>query len=152
LKEITMKKIPAVLLLISVAACSSPLSVDKVASPDVLMNVTTQAKPASTLVIEKISGDCATGITVRVTGVNIAARARFGNQWLDKTDLTAVGPEQVQLGNGSKKTVEWTTFWPASTINPATGAKFNGYARGVVTDAWTGWLHDTGPTLIGPAC
>ena len=147
-----MKKIPAALFLISVAACSSPVSVDKVASPDVLMNVTTQAKPVSSLVIETISGDCASGITVRVRGEHLSARSRFGNQWLNKTDLTSLGPAQVALGTGNKKIVEWTTFWPASTINPATGAKFNGYARGVVTDAWTGWIHDTGPTLIGPVC
>jgi hypothetical protein len=147
-----MRKIPAALFLISVAACSSPVGVDPIGPADVALNVTTQAKPTPSLVIETISGDCASGITVRVRGENLSARSRFGNQWLNKTDLTSFGPAQVDLGKGNKKIVEWTTFWSAATINPATGAKFNGYARGVVTDAWTGWLHDTGPTLIGPAC
>jgi hypothetical protein len=96
--------------------------------------------------------DCATEITVRVRGENLSAKSRFGNQWLSKTDNTGVGPVQVELGNGSKKTVAWTTFWPSATINPATGAKFNGYATGVVTGAWTGWLYNTGPVLISAAC
>jgi hypothetical protein len=116
------------------------------------MSVTTQAKAAPSLVIELVNGDCTSGITVRVRGENLSARSRFGNQWLNKTDLTSVGPAQVALGTGNKKSVQWTTFWPAAMINPATGAKFTGYATGVVTDAWTGILHNTGPTLIGPAC
>jgi hypothetical protein len=147
-----MKKIPAALLLISVAACSGPLGVEPIGPADAVLSVTAQAKPVPSLVIETISGDCASGITVRVRGENLSARSRFGNQWLNKTDLTAVGPAQVALGTGNKKSVEWTTFWPSATINPATGAKFNGYASGIVTDAWTGWLHNTGPTLIGPVC
>jgi hypothetical protein len=128
------------------------MGVERGAPGDLALNVTSQMKPVPTLVIERISGDCTSGITVRVTGTNLSARSRFGNQWLNLTDLTGLGPEQVALGTGNKKSVEWTTFWSASMINPATGAKFNGYARGVVTDAWTGWLHDTGPTFIGPAC
>jgi hypothetical protein len=147
-----MKTFAAALLLISVSACSSPMGVERGAPGDLALNVTSQMKPVPTLVIERISGDCTSGITVRVTGTNLSARSRFGNQWLNLTDLTGLGPEQVALGTGNKKSVEWTTFWSASMINPATGAKFNGYARGVVTDAWTGWLHDTGPTFIGPAC
>lgn len=152
LKEITMRTLPAALLLMSVAACSSPLDVAPIGPADAAMSVTTQAKLAPSLVIELVSGDCTSGITVRVRGQNLSARSRFGNQWLSKTDLTGVGPVQVALGTGPKKSVEWTTFWPASMINPATGAKFNGYAQGVVTDAWTGWLHDSGRTFIGSAC
>lgn len=147
-----MKNIPAALLLISVAACSGPLGVEPIGPADPLLSVTTQARPVASLVIERISGDCASGITVRVTGENLSPKSRFGNQWLNKTDLTSLGPAQVPLGTGNKKSVEWTTFWPSATINPATGGKFNGYARGVVTDAWTGWVHETGVTFIGPAC
>ena len=147
-----MKKISASLLLISVAACSGPLGVEPIGTADPVLNVTTQAKPTPSLVIERISGDCASGITVRVVGENLSAKSRFGNQWLNKTDLTSWGPAQVSLGTGNKKSVEWTTFWPSATINPATGAKFNGYAKGVVTDAWTGWVHETPVTFIGPAC
>ena len=147
-----MKTLAAVLLLISVSACSSPLGVDRAVPQDLALNVTSQMKPVQSLVIERVSGDCTSGITVRVIGTNLSARSRFGNQYLSLTDLTGLGPEQVPLGSGNKKSVEWTTFWPASMINPATGAKFNGYARGVVTDAWTGWLHDTGRIFIGPAC
>ena len=147
-----MKTISAALLLIAVAACSGPLGVEPIGPSDPVSTVTTQSKPVPSLVIEKVSGDCATGITVRVRGENLSAKSRFGNQWISKTDNTGVGPVQVELGNGSKKTVEWTTFWPSATINPATGAKFNGYATGVVTDAWTGWLYNTGPVLISAAC
>jgi hypothetical protein len=152
LQEITMKKIPAALLLISIAACSSPLDVAPNGPADAALSITNQAKPVTSLVIELVSGDCASGITVRVRGENLSAKSRFGNQWLDNNNLTSFGPAQVALGTGSKKSVEWTTFWPSATINPAAGPKFNGYARGVVTDAWTGWLYDTGPTPIGPAC
>jgi hypothetical protein len=147
-----MKTITAALLLTTTLACSNPVDVKRIPQSNPASNVTIQAKPTPSLVIEKISGDCATGITVRVTGTNLSARSRFGNQWLNLTDLTSLGPAQVALGTGSKKSVEWTTFWPASVINPATGAKFNGYARGVVTDSWTGWLHQTSVTFIGPAC
>jgi hypothetical protein len=147
-----MKTVAAALLLISVLACSSPIGVERVAQGDLALNVSAQMKPVASLVIEKVSGDCTSGITVKVTGTNLSARSRFGNQWLSLTNLMGLGPQQVALGSGNKKSVEWTSFWPASMINPATGAKFNGYARGVVTDNWTGWLHDTGPTFIGPAC
>ena len=147
-----MKKIIAALLLISVAACSNELGVGPIGPADVASNVTAQARPVPSLVIEKVSGDCASGITVRVTGENLSPKSRFGNQWLSTTDLQALGPAQVSLGTGNKKIVEWTTFWPSAMINPATGGKFNGYARGVVTDAWTGWVHATALTLISPSC
>lgn len=147
-----MRKIRAVMLLISVAACSRELGVEPLSPADVALSVSAQLKPVPNLVIEKISGDCASGITVRVRGENLSARSRFGNQYLSKSDLTGLGPIQVALGSGNKKSVEWTSFWSSATINPTSGAKFNGYARGVVTDAWTGWLHDTGPVFIGPAC
>jgi hypothetical protein len=147
-----MKTITTALLLTAVLACSNPLDVKRIPQSNPASNVTTQAKPTPSLVIEKISGDCATGITVRVTGTNLSARSRFGNQWLNLNNLTSLGPAEVALGSGSKKSVEWTTFWPASMINPASGAKFNGYAKGVVTDSWTGWLHQTNLTFIGPAC
>lgn len=147
-----MRKISAALLLISAVACSSESAVAPTSPADVALNITSQAKPVASLVIEKVSGDCATGITVRVRGENLSAKSRFGLQWLSTTALGGFGPEQVSLGTGNKKSVEWSTFWPAATINPATGAKFNGYAKGVVTDAWTGWVHETPVTFIGSAC
>lgn len=147
-----MKKIAAALLLVSVAACSNELGVEPIGPTDVASNITAQLKPVPSLVIEKVSGDCASGITVRVRGENLSAKSRFGNQWLSTTDLQSFGPEQVALGAGNKKSVEWTTFWPSATINPATGGKFNGYAKGVVTDQWTGWVHETPLTFIGSAC
>ena len=147
-----MNKMSASLLLISVVACSGPLGVEPIGQADPLLNITTQGKAVPNLVIEKISGDCASGITVWVHGENLSPRSRFGSQWLNKTDLTSLGPAQVALGNGNKKSVSWTTFWPSATINPATGGKFNGYANGVVTDAYTGIVHETGPVFIGPAC
>lgn len=147
-----MRTIPATLLLISVAACSSPLDVAPNLTSDAALSITTQAKPITSLVIELVSGDCATGMTVRVRGQNLSAKSRFGSQWLNMTDLTSIGPAEVELGKGVKKSVEWTTFWPAAMLNPATGGKFKGYAQGIVTDAYTGILHTTGPTLIGPAC
>jgi hypothetical protein len=147
-----MKTIAAALILLSVSACSSPLEVAPVRPTEPTLNVTTQAKPVPNLVIEILSGDCTTGITVQVRGENLSPKSRFGVQFLNKSDLTGFPPAQVALGTGNKKTVSWTTFWPSSMINPSTGAKFTGTARGVVTDAWTGWVHDTGPVSIGPAC
>ena len=147
-----MRKILAGLLSISVAACSDPLGTEPTGQGYPALSVTTQAKPVLSLVIELVDGDCTSGITVRVTGQNLSARSRFGNQWLNMTNLTSIGPAEVALGKGSKKSVQWTTFWPSAAINPATGGKFNGYANGIVTDAWTGIVHETGPVLIGPAC
>ena len=147
-----MRKTFAALFLMSAAACSSQLGNEPVGPTDPALDITTQAKVVSSLVIERLSGDCATGITVRVTGVNLSAKSRVGLQWLSKSDNTGFGPAQVELGKGPKKTVEWTEFWPASVINPPTGAKFDGEATGVVTDAWGGWLYNTGPTFIGPVC
>ena len=147
-----MKRIPALLLLVSVAACASPLGTEPTSPADAALGVTAQLKPAPSLVIERIGGDCTTGITVRVTGQNLSARSRFGNHSLNKTDLTGFIADPVELGTGNKKSVVWETFWPAATINPGTGAKFTGYATAWVTDAWTGWLHQTAPTFIGPAC
>ena len=152
LKEIIMRRILGVLLLSSVAACADPLTVEPIGSGEPMLGATTQANPNTSLVIETISGDCASGITVRVRGQNLSPKSRFGQQWLDLTNLTSLGPAEVALGRGPKKSVEWTVFWPAATINPSTGAKFNGYARGVVTDAYTGIVLQTAPTFIGPAC
>ena len=143
---------PTTLFLLAVAACTSPLGTDPVGPTDGASGITAAARPVPSLVIEKISGDCASGITVRVTGQNLSARSRFGYQWLGKTDLTGFPAVGVELGNGNKKSVQWTTFWPAETINPATGAKFSGKAAAYVTDAWTGWLHETGQVTIAPAC
>lgn len=144
-----MRRLLTGLLSVSVAACSDPVGVEPA---DPAMNVTTQLKPVASLVIETIDGDCASGITVRVRGENLSPRSRFGNQWLNLTTLTSLGPAQVELGKGNKKTVEWTVFWPSGAINPATGGKFTGYAKGVVTDAYTGWVHETPHTFIGPTC
>jgi hypothetical protein len=147
-----MRWMPAALLLISVTACSSPVGMEPTGPADAALGVTTQAKPAASLIIEKVSGDCESGITVRVHGENLSPKSRFGHHLLRKSDLTGFFAEPVALGNGNKKSVEWTTFWPAETINPSTGAKFTGYASAWVTDAWTGWLHETGYTFIGPVC
>jgi hypothetical protein len=147
-----MKPIPAVLLVLSVAACASPMGTEPTSPAEGALGASAQLKPATSLVIERISGDCATGLTVRITGQNLSARSRFGHHLLSKTDLTGFFATPVELGNGNKKSVVWETFWPAATINPATGAKFNGYASAWVTDAWTGFLHETGSTFIGGAC
>lgn len=146
-----MKWIPAALLLISVAACSSPLGTEPTGPADAALAITTQAKPVSSLVIEKIGGDCTSGITVRVVGENLSPKSRFGHQWLNMTDFYSISAT-VTLPKGAKKSVEWTEFWPAETINPPTGGKFNGWAKAVITDAWTGWEHETPNTFIGPAC
>ena len=147
-----MKTIPAALLLFSVAACAGPLGTEPASAPDAALGASAQAKPAASLVIERVSGDCTTGITVRVIGQNLSARSRFGHHYLQKTDNTGFYADAVALGSGNKKSVEWTLFWPAETINPASGPKFKGWAQAWVTDAWTGWLHQTGLTFIGPAC
>lgn len=147
-----MRLMLAGLLSIALAACSDPVGVGTAGLEDPAMTVATQAKPVVSLVIETISGDCASGITVRVTGQNLSAKSRFGNQWLHMSDLTSVGPAQVELGKGSKKSVEWTVFWPSTTISPASGGRFNGWAEAVVTDNWTGWVHQSPPTFIGPTC
>lgn len=146
-----MKTIPAILLVLSVAACASPLGTEPTSPPDAPLGASTQAKAVPSLVIETVSGDCASGITVRVTGWNIPARARFGGQALNKTDYTNIPEVVVDLGKGWKKSIQWTTFWPAAAINPATGAKFNGTAQAYVTDAWGVWLEQTS-AFIGPAC
>ena len=104
-------------LLIAASACSSPLDVGPLDGTDPVLNVTTQARPTPSLVIEKVSGDCTAGILVRVTGQNLSAKSRFGNQWLNTTALTSFGPVQVSLGAGNKKTVQWEVFWPAATIS-----------------------------------
>ena len=101
-----MRTLPATLLLISVAACSSPLDVARNPTSDAALSITAQAKPITSLVIELVSGDCATGMTVRVRGQNLSAKSRFGSQWLNMTDLTSIGPAEVELGKGVKKSVE----------------------------------------------
>lgn len=146
-----MRTITAGLILTALLACSSPVEVTRIPPANPASNITTQLKPTPSLVIETISGDCATGIMVRVTGTNLSAKSRFGTQALNLTNFTSV-ESQVALASGNKKSVEWTAFWPASVINPAAGARFNGYARGVVIDNWTGWLHETGVVFIGPVC
>ena len=144
-----MKRITASWLLLAAAACGSPLDTEPTAQPDEL-GAAAYGKTAS-LVVEKISGDCTSGITVRVTGQNLSARSRFGYVALTKTDNTLFPTAELALGTGSKKSVEWTTFWPAEMINPASGPKFKGSASAWVTDAWTGLLYQTN-AYIAPAC
>jgi hypothetical protein len=150
LVEITMKKIHASWLLLAAAACGSPLGTEPAAQPNA-SSAAANLKPATSLVIEKISGDCASGITVRVTGQNLSARSRFGYLALTKTDNTLFPEAAIELGSGKKKSVEWTTLWPAEMINPSSGAKFKGSASAWVTDAWTGLLYQTNAD-IAPGC
>lgn len=147
-----MKRIPALLLLSAIAACAAPLGTEPTSPSDAALGVSTQLKPAPGLVIERVSGDCASGITVRVTGTNLSARSRYGHHLLSRTDNTGWFGTPVELGTGNKKSVVWEEFWPSSIINPAEGAKFKGWAQAWVTDAWTGFLHETPSTFIGGAC
>lgn len=144
-----MKRITAFWLLLAAAACGSSLGTEPMAPPEALSAASGKAE--ASLVIEQISGDCASGITVRVSGQNLSPKARFGYVMLKKTGQTGTAIVEVALSNGSKKSVEWTTFWPAEVINPAEGAKFTGTASAWVTHAWGGWLHQT-TSSIGPAC
>lgn len=145
-----MKRITASGLLLAAAACGSPLDTEPNAASEAL-GAAAYGKPVAGLVIEKISGDCTSGITVRVTGQNLQARSRFAHLVLTKSDNTGFPEAEIALGNGSKKSVEWTTFWPAEMINPSSGAKFKGSASAWVTDAWTGLLYQTN-AYIAPAC
>lgn len=145
-----MKRIVASWLLLAAAACGSPLDTEPTVPQDGL-GAAAYGKTAS-LVVEKISGDCTSGITVRVTGQNLSPRSRFLHVSLHKTDYTHFPAAELALGGGSKKLVEWTTFWPAEMINPSSGAKFSGNASAWVTDAWTGFLHQVNATIIAPAC
>ena len=146
-----MWKIAAAVLL-SVVACSDSTGVQPLSQADPGLNLTTQGKGGPSLEIELVSGDCASGITVRVRGTGLPGKARLGDTWLDLTNLTSIGPKQVDLGKGGKKLVEWTTSWSSAEINPVSGGKFNGEARAVITDAYGAVIIEGTPTFIGPNC
>lgn len=150
---ITMKRITALLLLFSAAACAGPLGTEPISPSDAALAATTQAKPITVVGVETIDGNCASGITVRVTGQNLSGKSRYLNLVLRRFDGSVLPVAQTAISAGSKKSIVWTTYWSSEAISPAVGSKFNGTAVAWVGDASNVALHDSGVRFIGPtAC
>jgi hypothetical protein len=145
-----MKRITAVLLLFTVAACSSPLGTEPIGPSDAV-GASTQAKPVTNLAVELLSGDCSSGITVGITGQNLSPKARLLELWIWTNDNSGFKAFSASLGAKSRKNLDITVVVPAAAINPAAGPKFTGEVSVIVTDANTGWVHNI-TEMIGPVC